>query len=644
MLFIQLALFSALLCTVSSLSTYIPRRFIIEYKDHDDLAKRSMFGDPTHAFIVSLGKRGIPAQSIRQYSTPKIFHGASILADQSLVSDDDTLSQLRNHPDVKNAWPVRRIKLDAKPQRHSPERVALTSDDHRGTPMANLNQSKGSRLSDSNINTFLPVGTSDDTLLDSYQNGLTFGDSGAQTAETFSGNGTTTGQFRYPRWNPHIITGVAALHDRGITGRGISVGIVDSGIYYLSEPLGGGVGSGYKVLGGYNLVGDIFSPDFQDQADFPANYDITDCNGHGTHIAGIIAGSESDNFVGVAPDANLRAYKVFGCSGSASDDTIIEAMLLAFQDRNDVISMSLGVDGVMFSGNPLAEVAARINEVGIFVAVSAGNTGNFGPFFGNGLGVGSQVTAVGASVSGQYIIYEAIARSSSGETFQFAFAPVGGLQPNTTGTFRLQLYNQAACSLAGSIPENVNNQPIALIFPQSSDCGDNQFYYSVSTLGYAVVFSYTRPAVQYTSSSVYPGPDHNMYDPIAIRGSVLGDLPEWAQSQISAGYTVDLVFQQSSMVPRTLFSQESLDQIQISRYTGMGPNYSGGLFPQIAAPGSNIYSTFLNDSFAVMTGTSMSTPYVSIYPRKKDKILTFLLDCWSCCTLSKLTAKESNIG
>jgi subtilisin family serine protease len=86
-------------------------------------------------------------------------------------------------------------------------------------------------------------------------------------------------------------------------GTGETVAVVDTGIDYTHPDLGGGFGDGFKVVGGY---------DFSNGDDDPR-----DDNGHGTHVAGIIAGDPTGpgGRTGVAPKANLTAYKVFDSSG-----------------------------------------------------------------------------------------------------------------------------------------------------------------------------------------------------------------------------------------------------------------------------------------------------------------------------------------
>src|SRR3954463_2707383 len=89
----------------------------------------------------------------------------------------------------------------------------------------------------------------------------------------------------------------AASDFSSVTGKGVTVAVIDTGIDYTQASLGGGIGAGHKVLGGY---------------DFYANdNDPMDESGHGTSVAGVIAAERYTvggvTYQGVAPDANLVA-------------------------------------------------------------------------------------------------------------------------------------------------------------------------------------------------------------------------------------------------------------------------------------------------------------------------------------------------
>ncbi|HYI32068.1 MAG TPA: S8 family serine peptidase, partial [Glaciibacter sp.] len=85
-------------------------------------------------------------------------------------------------------------------------------------------------------------------------------------------------------------------------GEGVTVAIIDTGVDYTLADLGAGFGEGSKVVGGYDFVNDDGDP--------------MDDHYHGTHVAGIVAGTGAQTVTGVAPAAELTAYKVLDNDGS----------------------------------------------------------------------------------------------------------------------------------------------------------------------------------------------------------------------------------------------------------------------------------------------------------------------------------------
>lgn len=140
-------------------------------------------------------------------------------------------------------------------------------------------------------------------------------------------------------FSTHVMGGVDKLHDEGFTGEGLFVGIVDTGIDYKHPALGGCFGPGCKVVAGTDLVGDAYTG-----SEVPVpDSDPMDCGGHGTHVAGIIGASPNEfNFTGVAPNATLGMWKVFGCEGEVGNDILIQAFNLAYEAGVDLISSSIG--------------------------------------------------------------------------------------------------------------------------------------------------------------------------------------------------------------------------------------------------------------------------------------------------------------
>jgi subtilisin family serine protease len=154
----------------------------------------------------------------------------------------------------------------------------------------------------------------------------------------------------------------------GSRGKGVTVAIIDTGIDYMHPALGGGFGPKFKVIGGWDFVNNDADP-FDDA-------------GHGTHVAGIVAG-ESSTITGVAPDVSLLAYKVLGANGGGSDSNVLAAVERAADpngdgdtsDHADVANLSLGGGGN--PDDPLSVAVDNATAAGVTFAIAAGNNGAF---------------------------------------------------------------------------------------------------------------------------------------------------------------------------------------------------------------------------------------------------------------------------
>ncbi|WP_308072690.1 S8 family serine peptidase [Streptomyces bambusae] len=173
------------------------------------------------------------------------------------------------------------------------------------------------------------------------------------------------------------------------TGKGTVVAVLDSGVDYGHPDLGGGFGKGHKVVGGFDFAN--------------GDADPMDDNGHGTHVAGIIAGkaARKGGVTGMAPDARLLAYKVTGADGSGYTSDIIAGIEAAADPAGphpaDVVNMSLGGPGD--GTDPLGRAATAAVRAGVVVVAAAGNAGP-GPGTVSTPASADGVIAVGASTSG----------------------------------------------------------------------------------------------------------------------------------------------------------------------------------------------------------------------------------------------------
>ncbi|KAG6015785.1 hypothetical protein E4U43_004767 [Claviceps pusilla] len=200
----------------------------------------------------------------------------------------------------------------------------------------------------------------------------------------------------------HQWTGVQKLHEMGIKGKGTKVAVVDTGVDYSHAALGGCFGQGCKIAGGYDLVGSKWDSRSAKVHPKQPDTDPMDYKGHGTHVAGIIAGENewrvSIPFSGVAPEAELFIYKVFSDEPGQSDtteDVLIQAFCDAYSAGADVITASINRPNG-FVDSPWALVASRIAQKGVFVSIAAGNEGENGPFYSGTGSNGRHVVSVAA--------------------------------------------------------------------------------------------------------------------------------------------------------------------------------------------------------------------------------------------------------
>ena len=126
-----------------------------------------------------------------------------------------------------------------------------------------------------------------------------------------------------------------AQNSLGLTGAGVKVAVMDTGIDYDHPDLGGCFGAGCRVFTGWDFVGDDFNADDTSPTYNPIAVPDPipdDCNGHGTHVAGIVGANGAIR--GVAPGVTFGAYRVFGCDGSTTSEIMIAAMERALQRRH----------------------------------------------------------------------------------------------------------------------------------------------------------------------------------------------------------------------------------------------------------------------------------------------------------------------
>ncbi|MCX4998445.1 S8 family serine peptidase [Streptomyces longwoodensis] len=153
--------------------------------------------------------------------------------------------------------------------------------------------------------------------------------------------------------------GTPAAWAAGLTGKGVTVAVLDTGV-------------------------DLGHPDLADRVgvsrSFVEGEEVADRNGHGTHVTSTVGGSgaaSDGREKGVAPGAALAVGKVLGDQGSGSESQIIAGMEWAAREvRADVVSLSLGTTEPSDGTDPMARAVDTLSaETGALFVVAAGNTG-----------------------------------------------------------------------------------------------------------------------------------------------------------------------------------------------------------------------------------------------------------------------------
>ena len=386
----------------------------------------------------------------------------------------------------------------------------------------------------------------------------------------------------------------------GLTGHGIRVAIMDTGLDYDHPDLGGCFGPGCRVEMGYDLVGDAYNTDSSSPAYNPVpNPDPfpDDCAGHGTHVAGIIGANGGVR--GVAPGVVFHAYRVFGCAGTTSSDVMLAAMERILDDGADVLNMSIGA-AFQWPQYPTAQGADRLAKKGIVVVASAGNDGARGAYALSAPSVGSRVISV---ASYDNVALKIPAFTVTPDNVKLGYNQASGAPPSpfagtsplartgtsATGNDACGAVAPAAGSLAGKI---------ALI--RRGTCGFHEKVRNAQTAGAIGVVIYNNAAGTVVA---------NVAGPVAITIPVVSITAAdgvTLNNRLATG-TVDLTW-----TAQTLSSPIATGNL-VSSFSSYGLSPDLTLKPDIGAPGGVIRSTYPLElgGYANLSGTSMASPHVA---------------------------------
>ncbi|PFH46579.1 hypothetical protein AMATHDRAFT_7647 [Amanita thiersii Skay4041] len=395
------------------------------------------------------------------------------------------------------------------------------------------------------------------------------------------------------RWGPgpndplnalsaHEMIGADKLHAKGITGKGIKIGIIDSGIDYTHPLLKD------TVVGGWNFV---------DEHDGP--YTLETCGGHGTHVAGIIGAKPGGDFniKGVAYDASLTAYKVGGCTGAFSEAAVISALLRGVKDRQDILTLSFGQPSG-WAGSTLAKLISDIAASGTIVTISAGNAGHVGSWYANGAPRGRNVISVANVQNNVNLVQTAIINGVHYGPIVYQpannniFPQTGPLRVFATWTRAAAVFDHACKPL----PINLSS---FLVVVRVGACPLQQKLDNIAA-------SSGKFALIYDSEEVLASP---LPFTTVYAGFITATDGRFLVENFAVGTHITITFPpRGGLVGHSNEFGELVDPS-----SSYGPPYDLSLQPAVSAPGTDILSTFPRtlEGYGVMSGTSMSTPLVA---------------------------------
>ena len=428
--------------------------------------------------------------------------------------------------------------------------------------------------------------------------------------------------------NSVTFIGADKLHKVGISGEKITVGIIDTGIDYTHIMFGGAgkkevydsinpnTANEYfpnaKVIGGADFVGSDFSAG---DPDVERNVPRRDPNpldeaGHGTHVAGSVAGigNDVDSYSGVAPEASLYALKVFGKEGSTSDIAVIAALEYAADPteqmnpevRLDVVNLSLGGG----FGKPkilYSEAIKNLTKAGTIVVASAGNSGDM-QYITGAPGTSEDAISVAASIDymSQNIAIPAVELTIAGTAKLLEVVEGQTTKPandsNVSGG--LIAIGNGTEVLSDEVKEKIKGKIVLMDRGAINFEAKFEVAQSLGAVGVVMVNNVDGAPIQMGAEKKFDFPAVMISKNVgtAIKVALL------ANTEVIFNFT-----------PGKIISRDDLIDT-ITDFSSRGPRSIDSLIkPEIAGPGANVISAAVGtgNETVQMSGTSMSGPHLA---------------------------------
>ncbi|MEK3837552.1 MULTISPECIES: S8 family serine peptidase [unclassified Paenibacillus] len=435
--------------------------------------------------------------------------------------------------------------------------------------------------------------------------------------------------------------------DQGLTGAGLKVGVIDTGVDYTHPDIApaykGGYDSFYQDNDPYEEVPLTPEEDTEYGVGYAGTY-------HGTHVAGTIIGQYAAKGdvaqKGVAPGADLYVYKVLGRNidkpntSSGSSAQVIDGIERAVKDGMDVINLSLGSDSEKDVNSPDSIAINNAVLSGVTAVIANGNNGEAG-YFSMGSPAASQLGISVGAVNSPI-------KAFSGEFKAEITGSVTSVTYDTYNPFHVMAYELGQTDFA----DIIGTEPVKVFY---ANLGANEDYPEgnfgektvvlVSRGDLAFVDKIANAKAHGAKAIVIFNGNFQTVDgkKVAILEESYTDRSDFIGSNLGDGYdnipTLDLKGSQGRALARaivangnkpayfTFSSEYPMDMTagdEVTSFSSLGPNFDGKLSikPDIVAPGDGVLSTWpaygkghpgtdYSKAYNRISGTSMATPHVA---------------------------------
>ncbi|MEK3879347.1 S8 family serine peptidase [Paenibacillus sp. FSL M7-0420] len=437
--------------------------------------------------------------------------------------------------------------------------------------------------------------------------------------------------------------------DKGLDGKGLKVGVIDTGVDYTHPDIApaykGGYDSFYQDDDPYEEVPLTPEEDEEYGVGYAGTY-------HGTHVAGTIIGQYAAKGdvaqKGVAPGADLYVYKVLGRNidkpntSSGSSAQVIDGIERAVKDGMDVINLSLGSDSEKDVNSPDSIAINNAVLSGVTAVIANGNNGEKGQYFSMGSPAASQLAISVGSVTSPIDAY-------SGEFKAEIANSVTSVTYDTYFPFHMMAYELGKSDF--SSPDVIGTDPIQVVY---ANLGADEDYPEGDLSNTVVLISRGDLSFQ---AKVEIAKEHNVKALVIFNGNAkkVGDksvaiLDEsytdrsgFIEVNLGNAYqnvpTFDIEGSKGRKLARAIlkngdnptyftfgseYKHEMTTGDTMSTFSSLGPNFDGNLSikPDIVAPGDGVLSTYpaygkdhpktdYSKAYTRLSGTSMATPHVA---------------------------------